>query len=154
VLLTAAGQGIGRATALAFAREGAAVWPTDVNQTTLGTLAVEYSQIRTRTIHVRDTPGIETLVAEVGKIDVLFNCAGYVHHGTILDCSVEDWNFSTDLNLKSMYRTCTSYPIHIPSGGNQSFWSSTERLGTYPDQSDCTKSLGIESIIYYRELSL
>jgi 2-keto-3-deoxy-L-fuconate dehydrogenase len=110
VLLTAAGQGIGRATALAFAREGAAVWATDVNQTTLGTLAVEYSQIRTRTIDVRDTPGIETLVAEVGKIDVLFNCAGYVHHGTILDCSVEDWTFSTDLNLKS----CTALAQAIP----------------------------------------
>ena len=117
VLLTAAGQGIGRATAVAFATEGAAVWASDVNQTTLDTLAAEYPQIRTRSLDARDTRAIETLVAEICQIDVLFNCAGYVHHGTILDCSDEDWNFSMDLNLKSMYRTCRAVlPVMLAAG--------------------------------------
>lgn len=105
-LLTAAGQGIGRATSLAFAGEGATVWATDVNQGLLDTLAAENSGIHTRILDVRDAHMIEVLLQEVGPIDVLFNCAGYVHHGTILDCSEQDWNFSFDLNLKSMYYIC------------------------------------------------
>lgn len=105
-LLTAAGQGIGRATSLAFAGEGATVWATDVNQGLLDALAAENSAIHTRILDVRDAHMIELLLQEVGPIDVLFNCAGYVHHGTILDCSEQDWNFSFDLNLKSMYYIC------------------------------------------------
>ena len=105
-MLTAAGQGIGRATALAFAEEGAAVWATDINHSPLKTLVDQDPRIRTRVLDARDARAIQALVNEVGQIDVLFNCAGYVHHGTILDCTEDEWNFSMDLNLKSMYHTC------------------------------------------------
>ena len=116
-LLTAAGQGIGRATALAFADEGAVVWATDVNQSALKTLVEENPQIRTRILDARDARTIQTLVEEIGQIDVLFNCAGYVHHGTILDCTEEEWNLSIDLNLKSMYYSCRAVlPVMLASG--------------------------------------
>ncbi|HXE11868.1 MAG TPA: SDR family oxidoreductase [Bryobacteraceae bacterium] len=116
-LLTAAGQGIGRATALAFAEEGAVVWATDINQSALKTLVNESPQIRTRILDARDAPAIQALVEEIGQIDVLFNCAGYVHHGTILDCTEEEWNLSIDLNLKSMYYSCRAVlPVMLASG--------------------------------------
>jgi len=116
-LLTAAGQGIGRATALAFAEEGAVVWATDVNQSALKALVDESPQIRTRILDARDARAIEGLVEEIGQIDVLFNCAGYVHHGTILDCTEEEWNLSIDLNLKSMYYSCRAVlPVMLASG--------------------------------------
>ena len=105
-LLTAAGQGIGRATALAFAEEGATVWATDVNESLLSSLCAEEPRIQTRILDVRDAHAIESLVQQVGHVDVLFNCAGYVHHGTILDCTEQDWNFSFELNLRSTYYTC------------------------------------------------
>jgi 2-keto-3-deoxy-L-fuconate dehydrogenase len=105
-LLTAAGQGIGKATALAFAKEGAVVWATDINQNALQELAGENPAIHTQILDVRDEKAIQEIVAKIGTIDVLFNCAGYVHHGTILDCSEKDWDFSFDINVKSMYRTC------------------------------------------------
>src|SRR2546423_1497475 len=105
-LLTAAGQGIGRATALSFADESAVVWATDINQAALDELAAERPAIRTRHLDVRDHKTIQAIVAEAGTFDVLFNCAGYVHHGTILDCEEKDWDSSFDLNVKSMYRTC------------------------------------------------
>ena len=105
-LLTAAGQGIGRATALSFADESAVVWATDINQAALDELAAERPAIRTRHLDVRDDKTIQAIVAEAGTFDVLFNCAGYVHHGTILDCEEKDWDSSFDLNVKSMYRTC------------------------------------------------
>lgn len=105
-LLTAAGQGIGRATALAFADEGAVVWATDINQAALNELAAMHPKINTRLLDVRDENAIQDIVAETGVVDVLFNCAGYVHHGTILECSEKDWDFSFDTNVKSMYRTC------------------------------------------------
>jgi len=116
-LATAAGQGIGRATALAFADEGATVWATDINEPLLSTLSKERPNIRTRRLDVRDTRDIANCAAEVGTVDVLFNCAGYVHHGNILDCSEEDWDFSFDLNLKSMYRTCRAFlPAMLKAG--------------------------------------
>jgi 2-keto-3-deoxy-L-fuconate dehydrogenase len=105
-LVTAAGQGIGRATALAFADEGATVWATDINDSSLANLSHERPDIRTRRLDVRDAQDVANCAAEVGTLDVLFNCAGYVHHGSILDCSEKDWDFSFDLNVKSMYRTC------------------------------------------------
>ena len=100
--VTAAAQGIGRGAALALAREGATVWATDVNANTLAELEAA-SGIRTRVLDVTDEASINKLAAEVGPIDVLFNCAGYVHHGTILDCTPNDWDFSFNLNVKSMY---------------------------------------------------
>jgi 2-keto-3-deoxy-L-fuconate dehydrogenase len=105
-LVTAAGQGIGRATAIAFADEGAVVWATDINEKALAVLSHDRPDLRTRQFDVRESSGIDKLAAELGVIDVLFNCAGYVHHGNILDCEEKDWDFSFDLNVKSMYRTC------------------------------------------------
>ncbi len=100
--ITAAGQGIGRGAALAFAREGARVWATDVNAKTLAELEGQEG-IRTRVLDVLDEAAIAKVAAEVGLVDILFNCAGYVHHGTILDCTSKDWDFSFNLNVKSMY---------------------------------------------------
>lgn len=110
-LITAAGQGIGRASALRFAAEGATVWATDINPATLATLQAEClslktGALKTRVLDVRDTEEVNALVAEIGTLDVLFNCAGYVHQGDIFACTEPDWDFSFDLNVKSMYRTC------------------------------------------------
>lgn len=104
VLVTAAGQGIGRASALAMAREGARVIATDVNAKALAELAGQ--GLETRLLDVRDTEMIATTLAETGTPDVLFNCAGFVANGTILDCDETVWDFSLDLNLKAMYRMC------------------------------------------------
>jgi 2-keto-3-deoxy-L-fuconate dehydrogenase len=101
-LVTAAGQGIGRATALAFAAEGARVIATDINAETLGEL--KSAAIDTRLLDVTDAVAIDAAAREVGTVDILFNCAGYVHHGSILDCAPDAWTFSIDLNLGSMYR--------------------------------------------------
>jgi 2-keto-3-deoxy-L-fuconate dehydrogenase len=108
-LLSAAGQGIGAATARAFAREGAEVYATDINDQLLQKLAAELPGIQTRKLDVRDTQAVNALAAELGAIEILFNCAGFVHQGTILDCSEADWDFSFDLNVKSMYRTCRAF---------------------------------------------
>jgi 2-keto-3-deoxy-L-fuconate dehydrogenase len=108
-VLTAAGQGIGAATARAFAHEGARVYATDVNDQLLHRLAEELPGILTKKLDVRDSPAVNALAAELGPIDILFNCAGFVHQGTILECSEADWDFSFDLNVKSMYRTCRAF---------------------------------------------
>ena len=108
-LVTAAGQGIGLATASAFAEEGAMVWATDINESSLAALGLDRPNIQTRRLDVLDSQDIANCAAEIGPLDVLFNCAGYVHHGSILDCSEKDWDFSFDLNVKSMYRTCRAF---------------------------------------------
>lgn len=108
-VVTAAGQGIGRATAIAFAQQGARVWATDINQAALDSLAAEQPQMTCRTLDVRQPQQIEQLAGEVPAPHILFNCAGYVHHGTILDCTEENWDFSFDLNVRSMYRTCRAF---------------------------------------------
>jgi 2-keto-3-deoxy-L-fuconate dehydrogenase len=108
-LVTAAGQGIGRATALAFADEGAAVWATDINEQSLAALSQDRPDIRTRRLDVRDAQDVSKCAAEIGMLDVLFNCAGYVHHGTILDCLEKDWDVSFDVNVRSMYLTCRAF---------------------------------------------
>jgi len=100
--VTAGGQGIGRGAALAFAREGATVWATDLNAKTLAEIDGR-DGIRTRQLDATDEQAIARAAAEVGDIDVLFNCAGYVHHGTILDCTPKDWDFSFNVNVRSMY---------------------------------------------------
>ena len=109
ILLTAAAQGIGRASALAFAAAGAQVLATDINAAGLKTLASEDAAIRTSVLDVRDSGAIQRFSEETGRIDVLFNCAGYVQHGSILECSEEDWDFSIDLNVTSMYRMCRAF---------------------------------------------
>jgi 2-dehydro-3-deoxy-L-fuconate 4-dehydrogenase len=117
-LVTAAGQGIGRATALAFAAEGARVIATDINAKTLGELTDANRTIETRLLDVTDSAAIEALARDVGAVDVLFNCAGFVHHGTILDCAPDAWNFSLNLNLTSMYRMIRALlPRMLEAGG-------------------------------------
>lgn len=106
-LVTAAGQGIGRASALAMAREGAVVIATDVNKAALAELAAE--GLQTLYLDVRDPASIAAAVAHAGQIDVLFNCAGFVAAGTILDCDEDQWAFSVDLNMTAMYRMCRSF---------------------------------------------
>src|SRR5437867_9679848 len=103
-LITAAGQGIGRATALAMAAEGARVHATDVNPKTLESLAGN-SNISTRVLDVLDDAAIQRTLDELPPLNVLFNCAGYVHQGTILDCTPKDWDFSFNLNVRAMYMT-------------------------------------------------
>jgi 2-keto-3-deoxy-L-fuconate dehydrogenase len=117
-LVTAAGQGIGRASALMMAREGAAVIATDINQKTLDALKDENPAIETRLLNVRDRAAIEAAAAEVGALDALFNCAGFVANGTILDCDEDQWAFSMDLNMTAMYRMCRAFlPAMIEGGG-------------------------------------
>jgi len=101
-LVTAAAQGIGRATALAFAREGASVLATDVNEAKLAELSGTPG-IRTRKLDVLDESEIAATVAGAGPLDILFNCAGYVASGTILQCTTRDWDFSFNLNARSMF---------------------------------------------------
>ena len=108
-MVTAAGQGIGRATAIAFADEGATVWATDINQDALNMLAQEHPEMVCRRLDVRNPEEITRLASQLPEPDILFNCAGFVHHGTILDCSEQDWEFSFDLNVGSMYRTCRAF---------------------------------------------
>jgi 2-keto-3-deoxy-L-fuconate dehydrogenase len=116
-VVTAAGQGIGRATALAFADEGALVWATDINDASLADLSRERPSLRTHRLDVLDAQDVDKFAGEVGALDILFNCAGYVHHGTILDCAEKDWDFSFDLNVKSMYRTCRAFlPAMLNAG--------------------------------------
>lgn len=107
-LVTAAAQGIGRATALAFAREGADVIATDVNLEKLSELEGT-GGLKVRALDVLDTQAIQSLASELGAVDVLVNCAGYVHHGTILECGEKDWDFSFDLNVRSMYRIIRAF---------------------------------------------
>jgi len=104
VLVTAAGQGIGRATALAFAAAGARVIATDINEATLSELAGE-TGIETRKLDVLSAADIAAAVADIGPVDVLFNGAGFVHAGSILEMSDEDFDFALDLNVRSMIRT-------------------------------------------------
>jgi 2-keto-3-deoxy-L-fuconate dehydrogenase len=108
-LITAAGQGIGRATAIRFEAEGATVWASDINSAALDTLHAELLAIHTRILDVRDSGAIEAVAKEIGRLDVLFNCAGFVHKGSVFECTEEDWNFSLDLNVSSMYRTCRAF---------------------------------------------
>ena len=104
-LVTAAGQGIGRATAEAFAREGAEVIATDIDEALLATI----TGMATRRLDVRDRAAVAECAAAVGPVDVLFNCAGFVAHGTILDCDEDAWAFSVDLNMTAMYRVTRAF---------------------------------------------
>lgn len=116
-VVTAAADGIGRATAIAFAREGARVIATDINEQRLSELA-EVPNIETHVLDVRDGVAIEKLAARVTTPHVLFNCAGYVHHGSILDCDEQAFDFSNDLNVKSMYRMVRAFlPAMLANGG-------------------------------------
>jgi len=109
-LVTAAAQGIGRASALAFAAEGASVVATDINLAKLEELKRDGAgKIEVRRLDVTDTAAIAALAQTLGALDVLFNCAGFVHHGSILDCAEKDWEFTIDVNLRSMYRMIRAF---------------------------------------------
>lgn len=113
-LITGAGQGIGRAAAELFVAEGAMVWATDVDPGHVATI----EGARGRVLDVTDPTAIEAAAAEIGRLDVLFNCAGYVHAGTILDCGEADWARSLELNVTAMYRTVRAFlPAMIAGGG-------------------------------------
>ena len=113
-VLTAAAAGIGRATAEAFVAEGARVIATDLDVAKLEGLA----GAELHALDVRSTAAVDALAEEIGGIDVLFNCAGFVHHGSVLECSESDWDFSFDLNVKSMHRTIRAFlPGMLARGG-------------------------------------
>jgi 2-keto-3-deoxy-L-fuconate dehydrogenase len=114
--VTAAAQGMGRGAALAFAREGARVWATDVNQQALSSL--QQDRIQTRVLDVTDEAAIAKVAREVGDISVLFNCAGIVHHGSILDTEPKDWDKAFAVNVKSMYLVTRAFlPGMLKKGG-------------------------------------
>jgi 2-keto-3-deoxy-L-fuconate dehydrogenase len=114
--LTAAGQGIGRATAEAFVREGARVIASDVNAALLQSLAAE-TGCATRVLDVTDAAAIATAAQAVGAVDILFNGAGFVHAGTVLDCTEEEWNFGFELNVRSQYRMIKAFlPAMLAKG--------------------------------------
>ncbi|CAA0080445.1 2-keto-3-deoxy-L-fuconate dehydrogenase [Halioglobus japonicus] len=118
ILITAAGAGIGRASAIQCQREGATVWATDIDDAALSELAREHPQINCHSLDVTDASAISQLSETIGDIDALFNCAGFVHNGTILECDEKDWDFSFEINVKSCYTIIRSFlPGMIRRGG-------------------------------------
>ena len=116
-VVTAAGQGIGAASALAFANEGAIVIATDINQDALNQLATQHPSISTALLDVTDKAQIDAFVAATGSVDVLFNCAGWVPAGSILECSESDWQRAFDINVTSMYRLIQGFlPSMLATG--------------------------------------
>jgi len=127
-VITAAAAGIGRASAEAFALEGARVWATDIDTDGLATM----SGVETRRLDVTDDAAVVALAQELGAVDVLFNCAGYVASGALLDCTERDWDVSFDLNVKAMFRTIRAFlPAMLEAGGgsivNMSSIASSEK---------------------------
>jgi NAD(P)-dependent dehydrogenase (short-subunit alcohol dehydrogenase family) len=118
IVVTAAGQGIGRATAIAFYKEGASVTAIDINDKTLSDLNKEYPKIKVQPLDVVDNNAVLKFVKTLDQVDVLFNAVGFVHHGSLLDCEEKDWDFSFDVNVKSMYFMCKSIlPLMVKQNG-------------------------------------
>jgi 2-keto-3-deoxy-L-fuconate dehydrogenase len=117
--ITAAGQGMGRAAAVAFAAEGARVWATDINPAALDTLA-RTPNVTTRVLDVTDGAAVARVAVEAGDVDVLFNCAGYVHTGTIVDCTEQEWDKSFAVNVTAMYRVTRAFLPGMLKKGNGS----------------------------------
>jgi NAD(P)-dependent dehydrogenase (short-subunit alcohol dehydrogenase family) len=116
-VVTAAGQGIGAATARAFAKEGATVWATDVDAEKLSALA-GVDGIRTYKLDVLNKVAIRVLAEQIGALNVLFNCAGFVHHGAVLDATDDQWDFAFSLNVRSMFWTIQAFlPGMLATGG-------------------------------------
>ena len=131
IVVTAAGQGIGKATAIAFHNEGAHVTATDLNDKTLADLNKEFPSIEVKTLDSTDNNAILNFTKSLDKVDVLFNAVGFVHHGTILDCEEKDWDFSSDVNVKSMYFMCKAIlPLMIK-----------QNSGSIVNVSSCASSL-------------
>ena len=118
ILVTAAGQGIGKATAIAFQKEGAHVTATDLNDKTLADLNKEYPEIKVQKLDSTDNNSILKFSKTLDRVDVLFNAVGFVHHGTILECDEKDWDFSSNVNVKSMYFMCKAIlPLMLKQNG-------------------------------------
>ncbi len=118
VIITAAGQGIGKATAITFHNEGANVTATDINEKTLSDLNKEYPKIKVNKLDSTKNDDVKSFINSFTNIDVLFNAVGFVHHGTILECDEKDWDFSFDTNIKSMYFMCkAALPTMIKNNG-------------------------------------
>ena len=116
-LITAAGQGIGHATAVAFQKEGARLWATDIDESRLAGLAT-LEGVACRALDVRDGNAVAAAAEEIGALDVLFNCAGRVPHGTLLDCEPADWEETLNLNVTAMYRMIRAFlPAMLAQGG-------------------------------------
>ena len=103
IIVTAAGQGIGRATAIAYSKEGANVTATDINEKTLKSLNEEFPNIKVSILDSTKNDEIKVFFSKIDKVDVLFNAVGYVDHGTIMECEEKDWDFSFNVNVKSTY---------------------------------------------------
>ena len=118
VLVTGATRGIGKATAIAFHKEGAQVTATDLNDKTLADLNKEYPDIKVQKLDSTDNSAILEFTKTLEKVDVLFNAVGFVHHGTILECEEKDWDFSSTVNVKSMYFMCKAIlPLMVKQNG-------------------------------------
>ena len=118
IIITAAGQGIGKATAITFHNEGANVTATDINEKTLSDLNKEYPKIKVNKLDSTKNDDVKSFINSFTNIDVLFNAVGFVHHGTILECDEKDWDFSFDTNIKSMYFMCkAALPTMIKNNG-------------------------------------
>jgi 2-keto-3-deoxy-L-fuconate dehydrogenase len=117
-LVTAAGAGIGLASAVAMAEAGAEVFATDIDEAALARLGTAHARITPLRLDVMSDAEVAAVVERTGGLDVLFNCAGYVHQGSILDCPAEAWDFSFDLNVKATYRMLRAYlPLMLEKGG-------------------------------------
>ena len=131
IIVTAAGQGIGKATAIAFHNEGANVIATDINDKTLSDLNKEYSNIKVLKLDSTDKNAILEFTKKLDTVDVLFNAVGFVHHGTILECEEDAWDFSNIVNVKSMYFMCKAIlPLMIK-----------QNSGSIVNVSSCASSL-------------
>ena len=108
-LVTSAGQGIGRSSAIALAREGAKVFATDIREDLLKDISRDQPGITGFGLNVLEQPAVDAALKRTGPIDILFNCSGFVHNGTVLDCEEKDWDFSFDLNVKAHYRMIKAY---------------------------------------------
>jgi 2-keto-3-deoxy-L-fuconate dehydrogenase len=128
--VTAAAVGIGRACAVAFAREGAAVFATDIDENNLALLSKDGISEVAR-LDVRDTAAVAAMAKRVGNVDILLNAAGFVHHGTVLDCSDTDWDFSFDLNVKSMHRTLRAFLPGMLDAGKGSIINIASAAGVF-----------------------
>lgn len=128
--VTAGAVGIGRACALAFAREGATVFATDIDEKGVALLTKD-GIAETAKLDVRDTAAVNAMAKRVGTVDILLNAAGFVHHGTVLDCSEDDWDFSFDLNVKSMHRTIRAFLPGMLENGGGSIVNISSAAGVY-----------------------
>ena len=131
IIVTAAGQGIGRATAIAFYNEGANVIATDINDKILSDLNKKYPNIKVQPLDVTNNNAILNFIKTLNQVDVLFNAVGFVHHGSVLECEEKDWDFSFDVNIKAMYFMCKAIlPLMV-----------RQKIGSIINVSSCVSSL-------------